>query len=101
MLDRTRVLGPDHPDTLSWATNPAIDLAAAGEHEQARDLDQDTLACSRRVLGEDHSATLSLASDLAIDLAALGEQSRRCWWACCGRFWTVSAGTGWAAGPGF
>jgi hypothetical protein len=33
---RRRVLGEDHPDTLTSAHNLAVGLRALGEHEQAR-----------------------------------------------------------------
>ena len=59
------MLGEDHPDTLVSASNLAIDLRDLGEHQAARDLDEDTLARRRRVLGEDHPDTLSSASNLA------------------------------------
>ncbi|MFD7184972.1 tetratricopeptide repeat protein, partial [Streptomyces sp. NPDC059904] len=39
-----RVLGEDHPDTLSTASNLAVDLSALGETEQARTMEVDTLA---------------------------------------------------------
>ena len=58
----------DHIATLASAGNLARDLSALGEHEQARDLDEDTLARRRRVLGDDHPDTLTSASNLATDL---------------------------------
>ena len=67
------MLGDDHPDTLSSASNLAIDLRNLGEYQAARELDEDTLARRRRVLGEDHPDTLTSASNLAADLRALGE----------------------------
>jgi hypothetical protein len=70
---RRRVLGEDHPSTLSSATNLADDLRALGEVQAARDLDQDTVARRRRVLGEDHTDTLFSVRNLAADLRALGE----------------------------
>jgi hypothetical protein len=42
-----------------------------GQHEQARQLQQDTLT-RRRVLGDDHPDTLASASNLAADVRALG-----------------------------
>ena len=71
-----RVLGDDHPDTLTSASNLARDLHALGEHQQARDLDEDTLTRRRRVLGDDHPDTLISASNLARDLRALGEHQQ-------------------------
>ena len=68
-----RVLGDDHPDTLTSAHNLAFDLRNLGEHQAARELDQDTLARKRRVLGDDHPHTLTSANNLAVDLRARGE----------------------------
>jgi hypothetical protein len=39
---RRRTLGEDHPDTLASASGLAAALAALGEHQAARDLDEDT-----------------------------------------------------------
>ena len=69
-------LGDDHPHTLSAAHHLACVLRAVGEHERAREVDQDTLAHFRRVLGHDHPRTLISASNLAADLRALGESER-------------------------
>jgi hypothetical protein len=68
-----RLLGPEHPDTLSSANNLAIDLKSLGDRQAARDLDQDTLNRYRRVLGDDHPGTLASAHNLAADLKSLGE----------------------------
>jgi hypothetical protein len=35
---RRRVLGDDHPDTLTSASNLAADLTNLGEHERAREI---------------------------------------------------------------
>ena len=67
------MLGEDHPDTLISASNLAVDLTSLGEHQAARELDEDTLARRRRVLGEDHPDTLISASNLAASLASLGD----------------------------
>jgi len=58
---------------LAYATALASDLTGLGEHQAARELDEDTLARYRRVLGDDHPATLNSANNLAIDLKNLGE----------------------------
>ncbi len=68
-----RVLGEDHPDTLTSANNLARDLSELGDYQQARTLDEDTLARRRRVLGEDHPDTLASAENLAEVLRKLGE----------------------------
>ena len=49
---------------------------SVGEHERARQLDEDTLTHRRRVLGDDHPDTLASANNLANDLRALGEHER-------------------------
>jgi hypothetical protein len=67
------VLGEDHPDTLTSASNLAVDLHELGETQAAQELHEDTLARRRRVLGEDHPDTLTSARNLAGDLRLLGE----------------------------
>ena len=53
------------------AGNLAADLRNLGEHQAARELDEDTLARYRRVLGENHPDTLTSANNLTADLKAL------------------------------
>jgi hypothetical protein len=67
------VLGEDHPKTLGSANNVATVLYRLGEYEQARALQEDTLARYRRVLGEDHPKTRMSAEALAEVLGRLGE----------------------------
>jgi tetratricopeptide (TPR) repeat protein len=64
--------GDDHPDTLTSASNLALNLWWLGEYQRARSIDEDTLTRRRRVLGEDHPETLTSASQLASDLFSLG-----------------------------
>ena len=45
--------GDDHPDTLTSASNLALNLWYLGEYQRARALDEDTLTRRRRILGED------------------------------------------------
>ncbi|MCY1141965.1 FxSxx-COOH system tetratricopeptide repeat protein [Actinoplanes sp. Pm04-4] len=73
------VFGNDHPDTLNSANNLATALRDLGRYEQARRLDEDTLAQRRQLFGGDHPDTLSAASNLANSLRSLGrhEQARR------------------------
>jgi len=54
---RRRVLGEDHPDTLTSAFIFAAALFELGEYQAARELNEDILARRRRVLGEDHPDT--------------------------------------------
>ncbi len=93
---RRRDLGEDHPDTLASADGLAISLRAVGghpgtltsasrmassllhrgEHQAARELDEDTLARRRRVLGEDHPDTLASADNLALACGVRGQAAR-------------------------
>ena len=59
---RRRVLGEDHPDTLTSAFILAAELSELGEYRAAKELNEDTLARRRRVLGEDHPDTLASAA---------------------------------------
>jgi hypothetical protein len=61
---------------LNSANNLAVDLRQAGEHDRARELDEDTFARYRRVLGPDHPDTLISAGHLAVDLRELGQHDR-------------------------
>jgi hypothetical protein len=70
---RRRVLGEDHPDTLTSADNLAMILGRVGEDQAARELAEDTLARRRRVQGEDHPDTLFSAFILVGQLTQLGE----------------------------
>jgi hypothetical protein len=72
-----RVLGNDHPDTLTSAGRLAADLRELGEYQQARALDEDTLVRRRRVLGNDHPDTLTSANLLAADLRGLGDPEEK------------------------
>jgi Tetratricopeptide repeat len=62
--DHTRVLGPDHPDTLTTRGNLARWTGEAGHPEQARQLSADLLLDHERVLGPDHPKTLATRHNL-------------------------------------
>ena len=55
---RTRVLGPEHPDTLNSMTDIGIDLAKLQRLEEAEAMHSKTVAISSRVLGSRHPTTL-------------------------------------------
>jgi hypothetical protein len=72
-LARRRVLGKDHPDTLTAASNLAVSLRVAREYQAARELFEDILARRRRVLGDNHPETMgSAAFDLILRGLAIG-----------------------------
>ncbi|MFE3264332.1 tetratricopeptide repeat protein, partial [Streptomyces sp. NPDC059215] len=69
---RRRILGDDHPDTLTSANNLANTLAKLRQFTVAEQLLRDTRARTRRVLGDDHPATQWVTESLAELLTALG-----------------------------
>ena len=62
---RRRVLGDDHPNTLTSMNNLAETRRALGDLQGARDLHEQALAARRRVLGDDHPDTLTSMNNLA------------------------------------
>ena len=62
---RERVLGPEHPDTLSTRANLAYWTGEAGDAAAARDQYAALLAVRERVLGPEHPDTLSIRANLA------------------------------------
>jgi tetratricopeptide (TPR) repeat protein len=60
-----RVLGPEHPDTLSTVNNLATLYTDQGKYEQAEPLFQRVLAGRERVLGPEHPSTFSTVNNLA------------------------------------
>jgi tetratricopeptide (TPR) repeat protein len=65
LADRERVLGPDHPDTLTSRNNLAGAYQDAGRAAEAIGLHERTLADLERVLGPDHPDTLQSRNNLA------------------------------------
>ena len=72
LADRQRVLGADHPDTLSTRNNLALAYQAAGRMAAAITLHEQNLADRQRVLGADHPDTLSTRNNLALAYQAAG-----------------------------
>ena len=73
LADRTRVLGPDAPDTLLTRNNLASCLAEAGQVEAAVAQFRKLLADRTRVLGPDAPDTLATRNNLASWLAEAGQ----------------------------
>ncbi|MFF8813878.1 tetratricopeptide repeat protein [Streptomyces pactum] len=73
---RARVLGEDHPTTLSSRNNLAHAYASAGDLVRAIPLYEQNLADRVRVLGEDHPTTLSSRNNLAGAYASAGDLVR-------------------------
>jgi hypothetical protein len=60
-------LGREDPITLSLMSNLARAYSSLGEFENARDMDQQTLALREKVLGPEHPHTLISANNLSYD----------------------------------
>ena len=63
--DQERVLGPDHPDTLTTRNNIAHWTGQSGDAREALRLFQELLPDQERVLGPDHPDTLSTRNNIA------------------------------------
>jgi hypothetical protein len=60
-----RVLGEEHPDTLTTAANLANSLSRQGRHAEAETMQREVLAVRKRVLGEEHPDTPTTGANLA------------------------------------
>jgi hypothetical protein len=65
LADRDRILGPDHPDTLTSRSNLAYWTGEAGDAATARDQYAALIPDCERILGPDHPDTLTRRSSLA------------------------------------
>jgi tetratricopeptide (TPR) repeat protein len=65
LTDQCRVLGDDHPHTLTTRHNLALAYRTVGRTTEAIDLYQQVLTDRRRVLGDDHPGTLNARHNLA------------------------------------
>ncbi len=63
--DCDRILGPDHPDTLTSRDNLATAYLYAGRLDEAIELQRQTIADRERIQGPDHPGTLNSRSNLA------------------------------------
>ena len=77
VLDCERILGADHPDTLTTGNNLAATYQSAGLVEQAFPLFEGTVLDSERVLGADHPDPLRAASTLRPRISQLVALKRR------------------------
>ncbi|MGW2155805.1 tetratricopeptide repeat protein [Nonomuraea sp. NPDC001699] len=76
VVDHERVLGADHPSTLTSRNNLAHAYRTAGNLGQAIPLYEATLADRERVLGADHPSTLTSRNNLAYTYQAAGNLGR-------------------------
>ena len=68
----SKILGPDHPDTLTSRNNLAGAYRSAGRLDQAIPLYEEVLADRVRLLGDDHPQTLTSRNNLAGAYKAAG-----------------------------
>ena len=54
----TKVLGPEHPDTLITMSNLAVVLNRQGKYKEAELMNRQTLARREKVLGPEYPDTL-------------------------------------------
>jgi hypothetical protein len=71
-----RVLGSDHPDTLSSMNNLAQTLYAQGHLAKAYELQKQVVEAMIRLQGKEHPDTLSSMNNLAETLKAQGDLAR-------------------------
>ena len=64
----TRVLGEEHPDTLSSIANLAATYRNQGRWKEAEELRVRVMEIRKRVLGEEHPSTLNGMKNLAFTL---------------------------------
>ena len=70
---RVKVLGKEHPSTLTSMSNLAGVLGHQGKYEEAEAMNRQTLALSETVLGREHPSTLTSMSNLAGVLVRQGK----------------------------
>ncbi|KAF6836806.1 TPR domain protein [Colletotrichum plurivorum] len=77
METRKRVLGEEHPDTLTSMNNLAFSWKDQGRWEDATQLLQGCVRRREIVLGMNHPATLSSASALSDWMSELSKNGRK------------------------
>ncbi len=68
-----RVLGAEHPSTLSSGSNLAGFLSKQGNYADAEQIEREVLAAQKRLLGAEHPDTLMSANNLAVSLPYQGK----------------------------
>jgi tetratricopeptide (TPR) repeat protein len=69
---RQRVLGVEHPNTLTSVSNLALVLRIQGKYEAAEEMNRRALEGREKVLGNEHPFTLTSVSNLALVLRNQG-----------------------------
>ncbi|RPB04715.1 hypothetical protein L873DRAFT_1279880 [Choiromyces venosus 120613-1] len=78
---KEKVLGPDHPDTLTSVDSLAVVLRDLGRYDESETMFQRALESQEKVLGSDHPYTLISVNNLAFMLRDLGryDESETMW----------------------
>ena len=71
----SRLLGPDHPDTLASTIGLANGYDRLGQHADALKLREETLALMRAKLGPEHPHTLATMNNLALSYDTVGRHA--------------------------
>ena len=71
--DRIRILGEEHPDTISAMNNLANTLGDQGQLDEAAKMSKEVLEKRRRILGDEHSFTITAMNNLAHTLGDQGQ----------------------------
>ncbi|GFR42040.1 hypothetical protein Agub_g2856 [Astrephomene gubernaculifera] len=72
---RTKVLGEEHPDTISSISNLASCINAQGKYSEAEPMYRQALELHTKVLGAEHPDTISSINNLASCIDAQGKYS--------------------------
>jgi tetratricopeptide (TPR) repeat protein len=72
METRKRMLGQEHPDTISAMSNLSITLGDLGRLDEAAKMKKEVLEKMRRILGEDHPSTITAMNNLSSTLGDMG-----------------------------
>jgi tetratricopeptide (TPR) repeat protein len=72
----SRVLGPEHPDTLVIRDSLAIAIAKQRRYQEAEGIYQETLVVMRRVFGPDHPTTATSIYNIACLEAVQGHHDK-------------------------
>jgi tetratricopeptide (TPR) repeat protein len=73
---RTRLLGPEHPDTIRAKVSLAATLCELGEYMPSLALEEEVVEAMTQLLGPDHLDTITAKNNLARTLARLGLYAR-------------------------
>jgi tetratricopeptide (TPR) repeat protein len=71
--DRQKMLGPDHPETLTSLNNLAQALFFKGQYKEAANLYRQALAGREKILGQNHLDTIKSLNNLAQALVYHGQ----------------------------